>query len=130
MQIAAHKRIKHLARYFGILAVLCFTGYKFSNSLSFLALLGPPLFLVYWLRVHAGMITQWIPNTPLFNDFFLFFPITVIYFELVGFQIKNFLNERGFIRLLGLTALFVFLIYIHTVSFQEIALYWEGSTKS
>lgn len=129
MRIVTHKRIKHLARYFGILALVCFGGYKASNQFSFLTLLGPPLFLVYWLRTQGDFITRWIPNNPFFNDLFLFFPLTVIYFGLVGFQLKNFLNERGFIRLLGLAALIAFLIYIHTVSFQEIALFWEGSAR-
>lgn len=129
MQIVTHKRIKHLARYFGVLAILCFAGYKFLSAFFFLTFLGPPLFLVYGFRTRLGLISHWIPNNPLFNDFFLLLPITIIYFGLVGFQIKNFLNERGLIRLLGLAAFAAFLVYIHAVSFQEIALYWEGSTK-
>ncbi len=128
MPILTHRRIKHLARYFGVFAILCFASYKILNALFLLALLGPPLFLVYWLRTQGDVITRWIPNTPFFNDFFLFFPITILYFILVGFQLKNFLNERGLVRLFGLAALLAFLIYIHMVSFQEIALYWEGST--
>ena len=128
MPLDARKRVKHLARYFGVLAVFCFVGYKVTNALFFLFFLGPPFFLVYWLRTQAGLITEWLPNTPLFNNLFLFFPITVIYFGLVGFQTKNFLNERGLLRVLELAVLIVFLTYIHTLSFQEIALYWEGST--
>lgn len=102
-------------------------SYKIFPSLFLLAFLGPPFFLVYGLRIHVGLMVNWIPNTPFFNDFFLFFPATIIYFGLVGFQIKNFLNEKGFIRLLGLAALLAFVIYIHMASLKEIALYWEGS---
>lgn len=131
MPLLSHKKIKHLARYFGIVGLLCILAYAFMPSVNlFLIPLGPPFFVVYWLRVHAGLLTAVIPNQPFYNHLFLILPITVVYFGLVGFQIKNILNERGKIRLLIMAAFVGFLIYLHYVAFQELSLYLAQPKES
>lgn len=130
MDVGSAKRVHHLARYFGMLAFLCLFGYSFLGlAYPLLVLLGPPLFLTYLLRAHVGFLVGWIPNLPIVNQLFLFFPLTIIYFGLVGFQLKNIINERGKIRVVVLAVFVLFLIYIHSLAFKEISLYWEGSSK-
>ena len=129
MEVNAEKKIHHLARYFGVAAIICFIGYHMGLARFFLIFLGPPFYLTYLLRVRAGFLVQVIPNQPLFNNLFLFLPMTFIYFGLVGFQIKNILNETGKLRILILVAFLVFLCYIHFIAFHEISLYLAGSEK-
>ena len=130
MQFAPHKRVKHLARYFGFLSILCMVGYNTpAYSLYFLASLGPAIFIVYLIRTFGGMVNSFIPNEPFFNYFALLYPVTFLYFGLVGFQLKNIVNERGKIRVLTLLAFIGFVIYIHYFAFKELSLYWEGSTE-
>ena len=96
MSIVSPKRVYHLARYFGVLAILCILAYQFTGlSYWLLTLMGPPLYLTYLLRVYLKFLSQMIPNEPFFNNLVLFFPLVFIYFGLIGFQIKNILNERG-----------------------------------
>ncbi len=130
MPIVNSKRIKHLARYFGILGFLFLLGYGYTDySYYFLILLGPAFFLTYWLRTFEPLkiVTSFIPNEPLYNNL-LILSSTLIYFGLIGFQLKNILNERGKIRLVILLIFFGFLFYIHQTSFRELSLYW-GETK-
>jgi hypothetical protein len=126
----AKPRVQHLARYFGILAILCLAGYSLTPlSYPFLFFLAPAYFLTYLLRTHGGFLVGLLPNEPVFNNFFLFVPLTIIYFGLVGFQLKNLLNERGFIRIIVLIIFVGFLFCIHAFTFKEVSLYWEGSSK-
>ena len=131
MALVTPKRIKHLSRYFGVLGLLCFVGFWYSAfSYNFLAALGPCFFIVYFVRHYGGPFVSLFPNEAVFNKIFLLFPVTVIYFGLVGLHIKNVLNERGKIRLIVLVAFLGFLSYIHYVAFQELRLYWKASQKS
>lgn len=128
MSIVSPKRVHHLARYFGILAVICLAGYQFFGlPYLFLPFLGPPLYLTYLLRAYAPFLNQALPNEPFFNSFFILFPLTFIYFGLVGFQLKNIINERGRLGTLLLLVFVGFLGYVHYLTFQEFSLYWEGS---
>lgn len=130
MPFVTSKRIKHLARYFGVAALACFASYQIGLfSHLFLLFLGPPFFLSAWLRMHGGAFVQWIPDSPFFNRFFLVLPLTLLYFGLAGFQLKNILNERGRLRLLSLILFLGFLLYLHYAAFQELSLYWEGSHR-
>ena len=131
MDVSSAKKIHHLARYFGVLALICLLGYSFTGlSYPLLVLLGPPFLLTYFLRLHAGFFIGWLPNLPFLNQFLLFYPLTIIYFGLVGFQLKNIINEKGKIRILILAIFLAFLFYIHFLAFREISLYWEGSSKA
>jgi len=132
MAIVSAHRIHHLARYFGVLALLTFSGYQFLPDLSyfFLPLLGPPLYLTALLRGRLGFLEAAIPNNYFVNTFLLFFPLTVVYFGLIGFQIKNIINERGRLGLVMLIVFLAFLGYIHFLAFRELSLYWEGSGRA
>ena len=124
MPLVTPKRIHHLARYSGVLGLLAFLGYRFTPySDYFLSLVGPPIFVTYWLRVKGTVVTHFIPNEPLFNDYLFLLPLTVLYFGYIGFQLKNILNERGKFRSLLLLVFTVFLIYVHRAAFQELRLY-------
>ena len=130
MEIQTAKRVHHLARHFGVLAIFCLFGYAYTGlSYLFLLFLEPPIFATYWLRTHAGLVFQFIPDEPILNNFFLLVPITIIYFGLVGFQLKNVLNERGKLRWIVLAAFVAFILYLHFTAFQELSLYWQGSEK-
>ena len=126
------KRVKHLSRYFGVLGFICFLGYWYTPySYYFLAVLSPSFFLVYFLR-HYGLpfvsiIINMLPNDATFNKIFLLFPVTILYFGLVGLHLKNVLNERGKIRWIILLAFLGFLGYMHFLAFKEVGLYWKGS---
>ena len=123
MPIVTSKKIKHLSRYFGILGFLCLLGYGYTPlSRFFLIAIGPAFYITYWFRQYAGFLSSMIPNEPLFNNLLLLF-WTLIYFGLMGFQLKNILNERGKIRFLVLAAFFGFLFYIHYAAFKELDLY-------
>ena len=131
MPIISHKRIKHLARYFGIIGFVCLVAYSFTQFGDyFLPLLSPPIFLSYWLRIYGHIVISFIPNEPLSNNLFLILPITIIYFGLVGFEIKNIINEKGKIRLLIAAAFIAFLVYIHYLSYKEIRLYLVKPTAA
>lgn len=128
--MAAPKRIKHLSRYVGVLGVLFFTGYWYTDySHQFLWTLAPSFFLVYFLRQYGAIVLNFLPHEPMINKFFLLLPVSVVYFGAVGFHIKNILNERGKIRMLIFLAFMGFLGYIHYLAFQELDLYWQGSEK-
>ncbi|MBI2167286.1 MAG: hypothetical protein HYU34_03450 [Candidatus Omnitrophica bacterium] len=129
MSVTTQKRIKHLARYFGILGTLCLLGYGTGLAPLFLFFVGPPILLSFWLRTSAPFLVSWIPNNPFFNNVLLLYPVTLIYFGLAGFQLKNILNERGRVRFLILTAFVGFLFYIHRQAAQELFLYWDGSKR-
>lgn len=130
MTIISPKKIKHFSRYFGIIGFLCLVGYAYTSfSHLFLILVAPVFFITYWFRVYTGFLSSLIPNAPFFNNLLLLF-WTEIYFGLVGFQLKNILNERGKIRFLVLVAFVGFLIYIHYAAFQELNLYWTEKEPS
>ena len=120
------KKIQHLARYFGLLGLICLIGYGIPLfSYFFLIPLGPPIFLSVWLRTHIHLLGNLIPNEPFFNNLFLLFPVTIVYFGFTGFQLKNIVNETGRMRLFILIVFIGFLIYIHYLAFQEVSLYWD-----
>ena len=131
MPIVTPKRIKHLSRYFGVLGLLFFLAYWYTAySYYFLAVLAPCFFLVYFLRHFGGTISNLLPNNATFNKICLLFPFAILYFGLIGFHLKNILNERGKIRWIIMLAFLGFLGYIHYLAFQELGLYWKGSEKS
>ena len=116
-----------MARYFALLGLLFLAGFWYSQySFKLLRILGPVFFLAAWLRVHAAVLFQFLPNEPFYNNYFLLIPVTIVYFGFIGLQIKNILNEIGLIRPLSLIVFLAFLVYIHYLSFQELQLYWPG----
>ncbi len=124
------KRVKHLSRYVGILGVLFFLGYWYTDySYQFLPTLAPSFFIVFFLRRYGAVVLNFLPNEAVINKFALLLPISIAYFGVIGYHVKNILNERGKIRVLILLAFFGFLGYVHYLAFQELDLYWQGSDK-
>ena len=129
--VTGPKRIKHLSRYVGILGLLFFLGYWYTDySYNFLPILAPCFFLVYFLRHYGAAIMNFLPNEVVINKFALLLPLAIVYFSVIGFHIKNILNERGKLRVLILFAFIGFLGYIHYLAFQELNHYWQESNKS
>ncbi|MBI4115313.1 MAG: hypothetical protein HY447_01925 [Candidatus Omnitrophica bacterium] len=130
MPLLTSRRIKHLTRYFALLGLLLFAAYQYTGfGYYLLVVLGPSFYLSYWALSNGGVVTSWMRDNPLFINFLLLLPLTVIYFGLIGFQFKSVLNERGKMRIFVLLILLAFLGYIHFVAFQELSLYWHGSEK-
>jgi hypothetical protein len=107
------KTIHHLIRYFLLIGILAFAGFALKwNDAIFFSLIGPPLYLAFHLKQALTSVVP-IPSSPTVNNYAFILPITLIYFGLLGFQMKQLWNERGFIRILSLFALILFLLYIH-----------------
>jgi hypothetical protein len=132
MKWAIAKRVRRLGIYFLILGVVSFLGYLYKGLGNFfLIFLGPALFLAAWLRRFGGPLVEMTPHEPLFNNYLLLLPVTLLYFGLVGWLLKNIINkERGAVRILMLALFLLFLLYVHSVAFRELGLYWHGSTPA
>lgn len=118
------RQIRHLTRYFFILGGLAFYLHYRNSAPDFsLILMGPSIYLAYFLKLYAGTFFKNLPSTPEMNDFGYLLPVTLFYFTLLGFLFKQLWNERGFIRTLTLIALTGFLGFIHFLSWQMLSGY-------
>lgn len=118
------KKIHHLIRYFIVLAAITFVGYiKQLNDNIFLFLMGPILYLAHALKSFISSNITSLPSTDLVNDYFFILPICLIYFGLIGFQLKQLWNERGKIRFVILVVFAAFIIYIHLNASKALAVY-------
>lgn len=113
------KKIHHLIRYFLLLGAGVFVGYlqRWNEDLTLL-FIGPPLYLAYSLKKIIASYAGPLPPSQAVNHYAFLLPITLVYFGLIGFQLKQLYNERGFIRTLSLFALAGFLIYIHYMTWE------------
>ncbi len=115
--------IHHLIRYFFVLGVLAFVAYikRWSDGISMI-IMGPPLYLSYGLKnLLSGSLS--IPNTQTVNYYGFLLPVTVLYFSIMGFQLKQLWNETGKIRFISLFALSVFILYIHFKAWSSLSAY-------
>ena len=118
------KKIHHLIRYFVSLGLIIFLGYlKHWQDDLFLILIGPVLYLASVLK---GLITSFIsiPSSDTINYFGLLLPLCMLYFGLLGFQLKQLWNERGKVKFLSLFALLIFVIYIHHTAWKNLSAYF------
>ena len=123
-QIRAVK-IHHLIRYFLLLAIVFFVGYKERvGDPVFFFFMGPPIYLAFWLKRISSFYLGTLPSTPAVNDFGFLLPLTLLYFGLTAFQLKQLWNERGWIRGLSLLALVGFLFYVHYISGKNLSGYF------
>ncbi|HLD50376.1 MAG TPA: hypothetical protein VJC08_04185 [bacterium] len=117
------KKIHHLIRYFVVIGFVVFTGYiKHWQEDVFLILIGPVLYLAYTVKegvVSLISLPEWEP----LNFYGFLLPVCVLYFGLLGFQLKQLWNERGKIRFLSLFALLTFVAYIHYTSWKSLSDY-------
>ena len=59
------------------------------------------------------------------NDFGFLLPLSILYYTLIGFQIKQLWNESGVARTLTLITLVGFLIFIHVFAWKNISGYFQ-----
>lgn len=113
------RQIQHLTRYFLIAGVLAFVLF-YRNSAPELSavLLGPAIYLAYFLHLYAGLVFKDLPASEAVKHLGFLLPVTLLYFSLTGFLFKKLWNERGWIRTLTLLALTVFAGFIHIMAWQ------------
>ncbi len=114
-------QIHHLIRYFFILGILAFVAFikKWSDDIA-LVPMGPPLFLTDALEKLISPALG-LPRNQNFIYYAFLLPVTLLYFSLLGFQIKQLWNERGAIKYISLIALFGFIIYVHYMAWKNLA---------
>lgn len=119
------KKIDHLTRYFLIGAILIFVGYVNRwNDTTFLLFTGPILYLALGLKKFINSLVVNFPSSERINFYLFLLPLTILYFGLIGFQIKKLFNERGFIRFVSLFAFLLFLTYIHYTAWKTLQGYF------
>nr|MBP9865391.1 hypothetical protein [Candidatus Omnitrophota bacterium] len=110
-----------IIRYFFAAGILSYAAYLYTNGhLFFMVLLGPPIHLASFvvsgiesaLGLHIGNL-----------DLTALLPATMIYFCFMGFLIKQLLQEKPVHRILTLTGLLGFLVYIHFLSWRDLSSY-------
>ena len=114
-------QIHHLIRYFFILGILAFVAFikKWSDDLALIPM-GPPIYLTD-LTERLISPAVGLPRTQNFIYYVFLLPITLFYFSLLGFQIKQLWNERGIIKYVSLVALLGFVFYIHLMAWKSLA---------
>ncbi len=118
------KKIPHLIRYFFFVGVITFVGYiKDVQQEIFLALCAPCIFIAHAIYAFVGSQLSTLPNTETVKYFFFLLPVCLIYYSLMGFQLKQLWNERGLIRWVILVVFVSFALYIHFISYQKLAGY-------
>ncbi len=117
------QKVHHLIRYFVLVGIVVFVGYvKQLNDKIFLLFMAPPIYLAHGLKkIISGTIA--LPSSQTVNIYFFLMPVTILYFGLIGFQLKQLWNERGTVKI-GILILFVgFLGYIHYASWKNVLSY-------
>ena len=118
------KKIHHLIRYFVLIGIIVFIAYiKHWQDDIFLILIGPSIFLAYNARQTIGSLIT-LPDSEMVNYLAFLMPLCLLYFGLLGFQLKQLWNERGKIRFLSLFAMIVFILYVHYASWKNLAPYF------
>lgn len=119
------KRIHHLIRYFFLTGILIFFGYLQSWSEKiFLPLIGPILYLANILKSLIDASLGRLPFMEEYKYYVYVLPLTVIYFSLMGFLLKQLWNERGPARFISTTALIAFAVFIHYLAAKNLSLYF------
>lgn len=112
-------KIHHLIRYCLLLSVLALASYHLNWQLNiFFAVLGPPVFISSLLKTFLTDILG--DSMPVVSNMVYTVPITLAYFGISGFLLKELWNERGPIRFISLVAFVCFLIFIHVSSWMYI----------
>ncbi|MFA6600563.1 MAG: hypothetical protein WC352_00840 [Candidatus Omnitrophota bacterium] len=119
------KRIHHLIRYFIILGVVSFAGYVMRwQDQVFVVLVGPSIYLAHMLKGFVLSYLTTLPKTDTTDLYGFLMPVTLAYYGLTGFLMKQLWNERGFIRSFSLVIFVAFLLYIHWKTSVNLAAYF------
>lgn len=117
-------KIHHLIRYFILLGIVVFVGYfKELDNRIFLIFITPPIYLAHGLKTIISK-TFPISSSNDVNMYFFLLPVTLLYFGLIGFQLKQLWNERGTIKIAILFIFLGFLFYIHYVAWKNVMTYF------
>ena len=108
-------KIKHLSRYFLLIAIPLFFAYvnHWLDARLLLSFLGPPIYLAEQLRLLTQSLLPVLEQTDNFRFYALLLPCSLFYYGLLGLLVKQLWNEKGLVRLLSLLALIGFVVYIH-----------------
>lgn len=111
------KKIHHLIRYFLLLGIASFVAYlkAWNDEITFY-LIGPPVYLGYFLKSGLTRLIPAIPADASFNHYAVLLPLILFYFGMVGTLLKILWNETGNMRLPTFFAFCGFLIFIHYFS--------------
>jgi len=119
------KKIHHLIRYFVMLGVAVFTAYmKHWNDEIIMFLLGPPLYLAYFLREQVATLITLPTGQVKINHFGFLLPVTVVYYGLVGSLLKALWNEIGPMRFPSFYAFLFFIFYVHYLAGKNLLGYF------
>lgn len=120
-------QIHHLIRYFFILGILAFVAYfkRWNDELALIPM-GPPLYLTEALESFISPMVGF-PRTQTFIYYAFLLPLTILYYSLIGFQIKQLWNERGPIKIISLVALIAFIGYIHYTAWKNLSVIFSLS---
>ena len=123
-KLAFHK-IHHLTRYFLLLAILVFVAFiRRWNEAIALVFIGPVLYLASGLKKFMGSYFP-VPSSAAFHHYALLLPLTLLYYGLIAFQLKQLWNERGVVKIATLAALLGFLVYIHFTTWKHLLGYFQ-----
>lgn len=114
-------KIHHLIRYFLVLAVVALMGFvNHWQEDVFLFLVGPAIYLCVPIKNQIESFIGPVPFSSAVNHYGFLLPVLLIYFGLIGFQLKQLWNEQGLIKFVSLSALIAFLIFVHYKSWTNL----------
>lgn len=118
------KKIHHLIRYFLFLGIGAFVGYvREINTQVFLIFTGPCIYLSHKVK---GLLAPVLGSANFSREMMLYvylMPVTLLYYGVLGFMLKQLWNERGKIRFISMAGLVGFLLYIHYLSWKNLTAY-------
>jgi len=108
----------------GLVSECCL--WQIKGNFFFLAVMAPVL-------SFAQRIESWLPfansSTPIQNELIFVLPLTLLYFGLIGYWLRQILREEGFLKYFLLLCFVAFLVIIHwqAVIYINTLLYGTGS---
>ncbi len=118
-------KIHHLIRYFVGFAVIAFGCYIKQILYEIcLLFLGPALYIAQALKKIVITYVWALPSSEAVNYYVFLLPVTLFYYGLAAFQLKQLWNERGKVRVLSLAVFSGFLIYVHFTAWQHLMGYF------
>lgn len=115
------RHVRYLPLYFLLIGIAGFLIYwtNFSQQAAIL-LLGPPMYLASMIKsVLANYIEDFKPSSAML-EFGFILPVTLVYFTGMGFQARQIMGERGFLRAITLVALIAFVVFIHVLAWYNL----------
>ncbi|MFZ5802527.1 MAG: hypothetical protein ACOY3K_05400 [Candidatus Omnitrophota bacterium] len=105
-----------------LLGIVAFIAYWFLKGDVFTYLLvGPPLYIIDFLRRYLGPYLEFIPWT---HPFLVILPAVVFYYAAMGWLINIAKYERSFLRFFAVGGIIIFMIVIHIYAWYNLQLYY------